>query len=74
MPCCARNDYHNNVVDKKSMFDGGTSSGKGGTTMAAVMVQGDHRWQRVWSSWTTCGADNLQHARLHTPYQIGTSP
>ena len=32
----ARNDCHNNIVDRKSMLDGGTNCGKGGTTMAAV--------------------------------------
>ena len=25
----ARNDYHNNIVDRKSMLDGGTNCGKG---------------------------------------------
>ena len=42
------------------MLDGGTNCGKGGTTMAAVHGPGDHWWCCVWSSRTTCGADNLR--------------
>ena len=32
---------YNNIVDRKSMFDGGTNCGKGGTTMAAVHSHGE---------------------------------